>query len=1154
MGNILGQPFAPWVTKQINVRQQSLGYVEYNTDDLLYQNGKTPWIRLASSVDINAVDGGDGVLEKFRKIGVPQTAMQDQEAARNFILQGGAVGLDKEGNLITYQGLNTTIPPVNAFYNGAYGWGETTERGFVPLPGIIDASLIYYNNGALSKAVINMKCFSRNQLALMDALYMRPGYNLLLEFGWTSWLNNNTRKLETFNSFQSPALNSLMGNNTPGPSDNPLNFEIPRLIQEERVKTYGNYEGVFGKITNFNWSFESDGSYSCQTTLTGMGGVIESIKINGATFSKKQKELFKATEAAIKENEDELDSDELEQLQSALNATRLKTELDNKIDNYYQQFKNSLNFEDDNTVQYGYQDLIFYSFSDPLDNFKKKKLKIKKAIIGFDGVTTDVKEGIRLPTAYMSFGMFLAVLQDNFLLYNEAGKPYFTFDMDFFNLEEDDNYILNLPGQFSANPLVCFTPYNNVPRAQGLVFNVDIPNSGMSNVFQKVKNNFILDSGKSQYLGRLAYVYLNFDYVKKCLVEAPRDASDNSLALLPFLKTILNGVCKARGGINNILIHEDINTNSIKFFEEVPQNWSSAIPPKSEADDFCKINTFGVKNKVEGSIVRNIDMNGTISKEFANMISIGAQSNGNQLNENATAFSKYNKGLIDRTFVEKNSKKEDTESNATPIEKEKKTIGTIWNENMQKVTEDSKGMFFNIMSRFDWIKENITALENANVSFIKLLQGTLVNKNIISSPFFLPFNLSLDIDGISGIKLYQKFTIDDNVLPPSYDKDSVDLQISAANHTVNGQDWITKIETRSVPKSREVEQAQVTQSGTKQAEEVVVNQQEDPVVPEDQVTITSQYPLENIFYPIETPKSQIYIHHTAGNQNVRRTIEEWNKGTSQVSTHYITNNNGEVEQLYIDEYWANHLGVRGSTFKTLNIPYRNLNKYSLGIELSAFGGVTLKGGVYKTIYNSTLPESEVSQPVDAYGKPMTYKGYKYYQKYTNTQIANVKNVITGWMNKYNIPFNYDWNELFDPKTLSKKALRGEKGVYTHNSVRTGKQDVFPQKELIDMFKSIATNINEPAKANSIEWEILLENTSIINNGVNNQYQVSIKLRGTLNGESLEFEDTSNYSAADYTQQEAIDAQILYVKEGVVEDGENEGNNDWINAENTVPIE
>ena len=64
------------------------------------------------------------------------------------------------------------------------------------------------------------------------------------------------------------------------------------------------------------------------------------------------------------------------------------------------------------------------------------------------------------------------------------------------------------------------------------------------------------------------------------------------------------------------------------------------------------------------------------------------------------------------------------------------------------------------------------------------------------------------------------------------------------------------------------------------------------------------------------------------------------------------------------------------------------------------------------------------------------------------------------MSKYNIPFVYDYDELFpnsgDP--LSKKALGGEAGVYTHNSVKTGKSDVFPQKELLDMLKSIATSI------------------------------------------------------------------------------------------------
>ena len=1161
MGNILGQPFAPWVTKQIYVRQQSLGYVDYNTDDLLYQGGKTPWIRLASSVDIKDVltlpidDKSDGVLEKFTKFGVPRSAMIGSKAARSFILQGGAMGVDDNGNHITYQGLNVTTPPVNQFYNGAYGWGETDERGFVPLPGIMDASLVYYNNGALSKAVINMKCFSRNQLALMDALYMRPGYNLLLEFGWTSWLDNETRKLTTNDSFQSPALNVLLGGATDGPSENPLNFEIPRLINEQRKKTYGNYEGVFGKVTNFKWSFNPDGSYDCQTTLTGMGGVIESLKINGATFTKGEKEKIAVSQAGIKALKDaELDEKYYKEQERVLNATLLKTQLDDQLDSYFQAFKDDNPFDYKNP--YFSQDAIIKDFHDPFDNFKVKTLNIKDAMIGTYIVNTDI-EVFTSPHTFMSFGFFLSLLQNNFLIYNEKGKPLFSFDMDFVNLEEDDNYIINLPGQFSANPLVCYTPYNNVPDIKdenGVSFNVNIPETSLNIAFSSVKDKFIVDSGKSEYLGKLAYVYIHFDYIKKCLSESKRDPNDGSLALLPFLKTVISGICKARGGINNILVHEDINTNKIKFIEEVPQNWASEIPPKSGADEFCKINTYGVKNKVEGSIVRNIDMNGTISKEFASMITIGAQSNGNKVNENATAFSKYNKGLIDRTFIEKNTGKDIEETPVeTPLKKEKDTIATIWNTKMNVY----KGLFYSVFTRFKWLNENITALENLNITFIKLLQGSLVNKNVISTPFFLPFNLSLDIDGISGIKLYQKFTIDDNVLPPSYDKDSVDLQIKAANHTVSSTDWITKIETLATPKSGEKKVVEIKKTTPQEVEEVAVDQPVEPVVPQGQVTITSQYPLENIFYPEETPKSQIYIHHTAGNQNVKRTIEIWNDRTDHVSTHYITNNNGEAEQLYVDEYWANHLGVSSSTFRKYGIPYRNLNKYSLGIELSAFGGVKLKGGVYKTIYNSTLPESEVAQPLDAYGKPIYYKGYAYYQKYSNAQIANVKNIMTGWMNKYNIPFNYSWDELFNDKgslPLSKKALRGEKGVYSHNSVRTGKQDVFPQKELLDMFKSIATNQSPPPPANTIVWEILRSDATTSNNGVENQYTIDVKLRGTLNGESIEFEDRSTYGAAGKTIQEVTDEQILFCKEEIVDEGDINDDNDWVNAENTVPID
>ena len=1065
--NILGQPFAPWVTKQIETRQQSLGYVDYDANDLLYQNNKTPWIRLASSVDIMAVEGNDGVLEQFEKMGVPRNAMIEGKAAKNFILQGGAVGVDDNGNLITYQGLNTT----DEFYKGAYGWGETTERGFVPLPGILDANLIYQSNGALAKATINMKCFSRNQLALMDALYMRPGYNCLLEFGWSSWLHNETKKVTTFNQFQSPALEHLLLKDQTAEGTNPSNFEIPFLIQQERIKTYGNYEGVFGKITNFNWTFNPDGSYSCQTILTGMGGVIESLKINGAAFTKGEieKRLLLASSEDQDGNNASAPGESLkEQKAKIMDDLRSVTELTNKLVKIKESYKKvgEMGSLKGNTKP-KFMTKSLEDFADPQDNFKKKKLTIKNALIGIANITSD-KEDASNPQLFLSFGYFLALIQNEFLIYNGKGDPYFTFDMDFNNLPEDDNYILNLPGQFSANPNICWTPYTGLPIFEDqktsltTAFNVefDMGETAMGKAFEKINKDFLVDSGESQFLGRLAYVYLNYDYIIDCIEKTEKNKDDNSMALLPFLKSILSGVCKSRGGLNSIAIHEDINTNTIKFIEEVPQNWKNEIPPKSEADRFCKINTFGVKNKVEGSIVRKIELNGTISSDFANMITIGAQSNGNKVNENSVAFSKFNKGLIDRTFKEKFTDKDEVTSTVPPEKKELDTLKSIWNDQMNKQPyTDANGaisLWNQLFNDGKWNIGNVTTIQNSNITFVSLLQGRLASNNQITSPSFLSFKLSLDIDGISGIKLYQKFNVDDNVLPPSYEPDSIDLQISSADHTVSSTDWITKITTQSVPRSKETIETEVQSLTGQKQSTVATNQENIPKVPDGTVTITSGFPLGDIYYPQVTPKTQIYIHHTAGGQNIEREIGFWNEGTEHISTHYIANNSGLAEQLYVDEYWANHLGVKGATFKKLGLNYINLNKKSLGIELSSYGGLDVVEGGYKTIWGQILPESSVARPVNDKGEVITYKGYAYYEKYSNAQIASLKSVVQGWMSKYNIPFIYDYDVLFNPSSLSKKALKGEKGVYTHNSVRLGKQDVSPQKDLIAMLKSIAT--------------------------------------------------------------------------------------------------
>ena len=73
-------------------------------------------------------------------------------------------------------------------------------------------------------------------------------------------------------------------------------------------------------------------------------------------------------------------------------------------------------------------------------------------------------------------------------------------------------------------------------------------------------------------------------------------------------------------------------------------------------------------------------------------------------------------------------------------------------------------------------------------------------------PSFLPFELSMDVDGISGMVLFQKFLVTNDVFPPQYE-DNFDLIVTGVNHTVSLQGWSTNIKTRvtpSDPKNKDV--------------------------------------------------------------------------------------------------------------------------------------------------------------------------------------------------------------------------------------------------------------------------------------------------------------------------------------------------------------
>lgn len=196
---------------------------------------------------------------------------------------------------------------------------------------------------------------------------------------------------------------------------------------------------------------------------------------------------------------------------------------------------------------------------------------------------------------------------------------------------------------------------------------------------------------------------------------------------------------------------------------------------------------------------------------------------------------------------------------------------------------------------------------------------------------------------------------------------------------------------------------------------------------------------QNQYFTESQPKRQIVGHHTAGGDIVQNVVYGWQTNAEKVGTAYIIDRSGQPFKTFDDAAWAWHLGMKH--------PRNTIaNQQSIGIELTNWGFLTKIGTKFYNYVNREVPQNEVI----TYSIP--FKGCIYFQAYTPAQIAAFKEIILMLADKYNIPTHYQgYDNLFK---LSNKAIRGEKGVFTHNSYRADKTDLHPQPEIITMLQKL----------------------------------------------------------------------------------------------------
>lgn len=195
-------------------------------------------------------------------------------------------------------------------------------------------------------------------------------------------------------------------------------------------------------------------------------------------------------------------------------------------------------------------------------------------------------------------------------------------------------------------------------------------------------------------------------------------------------------------------------------------------------------------------------------------------------------------------------------------------------------------------------------------------------------------------------------------------------------------------------------------------------------------------------------KRQIYLHHTAGNDNAEGVFRYWAGNKERVATFVVIDSKGIAYQGFPSDNWAYHLGLRQKTFSGEGLPYRNLDVNSIGIELCNWGYLKRNDdGSYVTYLNKEIPESQVIE------LEVPYKGHKYWHNYTDAQIECAREIIIMLSERYDIPLEYN-EDIWD---VSKRALSGAAGIYTHNSVRKDKTDIYPHPKVIDMLIGLNEN-------------------------------------------------------------------------------------------------
>lgn len=728
--SIFGGTFKPFVIRQLKARQALMAHglnTPNNQRSLnvqLYTSAKTSWVKMSSFVNYSPKPGE-----------IPES----DALARKYVLLGGTL----------WDNPAEPLKPELKFGvdNGKSAYSSKDGLGHKLMPGIESISV---NNegayGSLRSATIIYKCWTKQQLDDLEILYMRVGYPVLLEWGWSMYLDTSktgdsdyTRKSDKgdldvsatdLNSYITKPIKSW-DSSTINPFDSNKTLEtLYDDIERLNFKYNGNYDGLVGIVKNFSYKIEVDGSYTCTTNLISMGDALASIKMNRAN------------------TDNNTEDDNVEGYKTGFTA--LMSRLTVGVTTTGQGANQS------RTIKLS--DFVAPESISTIPGIDAKTIVLSKfANNPYDSTTA--------PT-YIQLSFLIALINANFNTYLD-GNPLVNIELPIYNREFNSGNGLCLASidSVSIDPSVCIIKNKDASwiteNPEGY-YPKELKDAGVY-----MQEFLIRDEASAAHnLGQIGNVYVCIQYVTKVFNDVMSSKASGEVGIYEFLKKVLDGVSYALGSINDFDVYVTDSKAVI-----IDKNYTE-LPSKSKKDSKFELNIFGID-----SVVRDFKITSKIFESQAYQMGIAAGGQMNVGGVNTSTQNYFNRGLKNRLY---------TTISETPNQ------GTGTTEFDRKV-EEARNVL-NLTKYLNDFLERSTypategSIPSANTH---LKQVLLTVNNDVNYRAVIPISVEVTLDGIAGIAIGEVFRLNTNMLPKDYDNKNIGFIVSSLKHTIANSQWLT---------------------------------------------------------------------------------------------------------------------------------------------------------------------------------------------------------------------------------------------------------------------------------------------------------------------------------------------------------------------------